>query len=77
MHTYKKTRITMPDEYSDIEYVGSWPGRAGKTRTKIIQTAEKMENVPIKLESLRTQCLTCQCECETLHCYEIFLVFAC
>lgn len=47
---FKKTRITTAaEEDSDIEYICSW--RPPKTRTKIIQTAVKMENVPIKLEN--------------------------
>ena len=47
---FKKNRITTAAEKdSDIEYICSW--RPPKTRTKIIQTAVKMENVPIKLEN--------------------------
>lgn len=47
-----KRRITMVEEDdSDIEFIGSWI--PDKIRTKnIIQTAVKMEDLPVKLESL-------------------------
>lgn len=49
-----KRRITMVEKDasdSDIEYIGSSWG-PGKIRTKIIQTAVKMEYFPVKLENL-------------------------
>jgi hypothetical protein len=50
---FKRNRImTVAEEDSDIVYIGSWiPGKTVNRTKNIIQTAVKVENLPIKLVS--------------------------